>query len=476
MQADSDQPSPTTRRELRERLAAQLRSQNTGPVDLGEAGPELSTTGASPSGGAEAATEAARRATQDAAVQESSARAAGATDAGVTDAASRPAPRYHPEREHPHDTVAAIFNETITDDKPAPRARRRGTGARGWIALIVALAIVGLGVYGAWQVVGDKVLAFLHPESTDYEGSGNGETIQFSIRGGDTGTSIGERLEQQGIVKTAKSFITAIQAKPEEPKFFPGVYGMQKEMSAESALTILTDVNQRIANTLLITEGMIAKDVYQAISDSLGIPLEEVQEAAKDPQAYGLPKQAKTLEGFLFPATYEFEPGVDAKTVLQTLVNRTEQALRDAKVPEDQVWDIIRMASLVEKEARIESDFPKVARVFYNRLDQGMLFQSDATVTYGTGHYERVTTTDAERADASNPYNTYQHEGLPVGPISNPGDIAINAAMHPADGTWLYFVAVNLETGETRFANTLEEHEQNSALLQQWLREHPDFG
>jgi UPF0755 protein len=104
-----------------------------------------------------------------------------------------------------------------------------------------------------------------------------------------------------------------------------------------------------------------------------------------------------------------------------------------------------------------------------------MPLQSDATVAYGTGNTHRVTTTDAERADAGNPYNTYQHQGLPPAPISNPGDLAINAVTKPASGKWLYFVTVDLETGETVFSDTYAEHQQAVAQFQAWLRAHPSY-
>ena len=95
-------------------------------------------------------------------------------------------------------------------------------------------------------------------------------------------------------------------------------------------------------------------------------------------------------------------------------------------------------------------------------------------MAYGTGQ-KRVDTTSAERADASNLYNTYQHEGLPVGPISNPGDLAIDAALHPAEGTWLFFVTWNLDTGETIFSTTQSEHEAAVKKYREWSAENPDF-
>jgi UPF0755 protein len=134
------------------------------------------------------------------------------------------------------------------------------------------------------------------------------------------------------------------------------------------------------------------------------------------------------------------------------------------------------VASIVEAEANQKADLAKVARVIDNRVaNQGPpnfgLLQFDSTVSYGVKR-RSITTTDKERGD-SNPWNTYVHKGLPIGPISNPGATSIEAAAHPASGTWLFFVAVNPETGETRFANTLAEHQQNVALFQAWCQDHP---
>jgi UPF0755 protein len=134
---------------------------------------------------------------------------------------------------------------------------------------------------------------------------------------------------------------------------------------------------------------------------------------------------------------------------------------------------VLTLASIIQKEARLQQDFYKVSRVFLNRIDQGMRLQSDATVSYGSGG-TTVTTTDAERA-AKNGYNTYARDGLPIGPIGAPGATAIDAALHPATGTWLYFCAINLKTGETVFSTTYAEHAVAVKKWQQWMRENPGW-
>jgi UPF0755 protein len=150
------------------------------------------------------------------------------------------------------------------------------------------------------------------------------------------------------------------------------------------------------------------------------------------------------------------------------------EVLDAAGVAPDDRHRVLTLASITQKEGGPESDFGKVARVWDNRIEQGMNLQSDATVSYGVNG-TTISTTDAERADKKNPYNTYANPGLPVGPISNPGKAAIDATLHPAKGPWLYFVLVNGETGETVFSTTIEEHYAAVKIWQQWLRDHPGF-
>ena len=135
--------------------------------------------------------------------------------------------------------------------------------------------------------------------------------------------------------------------------------------------------------------------------------------------------------------------------------------------------EILTVASILEYEAKADEDYAKVARVLYNRLDDGMPLQLDSTVSYVSGRKGDVFTTEDER-NAESAYNTYQNTGLPPGPIGSPGEKTIEAALNPAEGSWLYFVAVNLETGETVFSNTFAEHNRAVAQLQQYCKTAPD--
>jgi UPF0755 protein len=359
-------------------------------------------------------------------------------------------------------------------DGRGPRRSRKG----GVVLLVIALVVVGggtAGVVAAWGAVAPIVAKLSGNDAPeDYSGTGNGTEVTFAVTSGENGSDIATNLFDGGITASFESVYSLLVADT-SLTFQPGTYTLQQEMSASSAVSALQDSANRVTDKLVIPEGTPALDVYSLISSATEIPEADVQAAASDVASFGLPAEATSLEGWLFPATYELDPGLDAHGYLQLLVDTMKQRLVDAGVAPADQQHVIVFASLIQREAGLADDYPKVARVFQNRLDDGMLLQSDATVAYGTGNTHRVTTTDEERGDESNPYNTYQHLGLPVGPISNPGDLAIDAAVAPADGTWLYFVTTNLDTGETTFSTTLAEHEAAVKVWQAWMREHPEY-
>jgi UPF0755 protein len=403
---------------------------------------------------------------------------------GADDRASSP-------HDHPARTVFGVLEDTedesVEDEHPLvwrqqnylshekPPKKRRWV--KRLIVTIVVLAVLGGmagGAYAIFQPQIAKLQDALFPPENDYKGSGTGEVL-FTIKSGDDGSTIANNLAKAGVVKTYEAFYSLLLRQKSDPEFQPGVFKLAKQMSAAAALAALQDPSSRVENTAVIPEGTAEKDVLQTVADATKIPLADLQAAAANPAAYGVPAEAKSLEGFLFPATYTFAPGTTAQQAIKTMVDRMFQALDEAGVAPENRWNTVVLASIVQREAGLKDDYPKVARVFLNRLAQGWDLQSDATVAYGTGHTDRVETTDAEREDPNNPYNTYVHPGLPVGPISNPGDLAINAVQHPADGSWMYFVTWNLQTGETIFSTTQAEHEAAVEKWQQWMKDNPGY-
>lgn len=358
--------------------------------------------------------------------------------------------------------------------EPRPHRSKKGPIV---LASILVLVLAGgtAGVAAAWGQVQPLIAKFTgDDEPADYAGSGNGTAVDFAIVSGQVGSDIAQNLADAGVTQSYEAAYSILLSDP-SMTFQPGTYTLQQQMSAQSALDALQDSTNRITNKVVIPEGTVAADVYELLASATSIPLADVQAAAADHTSFGLPAEATSLEGWLFPATYELDPGKSAHDYLQDMVTTMTQHLQTAGAQPADYQKTIVFASLIQKEAGLADDYPKVARVFQNRLDQGMLLQSDATVAFGTGNTHRVTTTDEERGDANNAYNTYVHEGLPVGPISNPGDLALNAALNPADGTWLYFVTVNLDTGETAFSTTFAEHEAAVKQWQAWMREHPEY-
>lgn len=361
-----------------------------------------------------------------------------------------------------------------TIDEPR-RQQRRTRRRRIMISLIVVFALLaGLGVAGGvlWSTYGERISLALGWTSNDYEGEGHGEAI-VTVRPGDTGHAISLTLAEAGVVKTSDAFYELLLEQPTEVAFHPGSFRLKLEMSAQAALDAMQDPANKLELTVTIPEGMAAVDALQRTADIVGIPMADFEAAIADPTVYGVPAEFPAIEGFLFPATYIFEPEDTAVTIVQKMVDRMKQALVEHGVPAGDEWRVLTLASVVQREAGSNlDDFPKIARVFLNRLEIGMNLQSDATVAYGTGNTHTVWTTPDERADASNPYNTYANPGLPVGPIGNPGDVAIEAVIHPAAGDWLFFMPINLETGETAFAMTAEEHEANVQRLAEWCTAH----
>lgn len=388
--------------------------------------------------------------------------------------AAKPAKTERPAR-----VVRQAKGERPPRQPKEPREQSGHGHRRGALILVIVLVVVlgggGIGGYTIWHQYGSGVSALFGTKpSNDYAGSGNGEKVQFTIVSGDIGSTISSKLAKAQITKTGDAPYKLLLADP-NISFQPGTYSMFEHMSAKSALDRLQSADARITTKLVVPEGMTLKGVIGTMASVTKIPVAQVTQAANDYTTYGLPSNATSLEGYLFPATYDLTPGKTARAYFQEMVDTMKQHLAARGVVPANYEHTIIFASLVQKEAGLAADYPKVARVFQNRLDDDMLLQSDATVAYGSGTTDTVTTTDAQRADAANKYNTYAHKGLPVGPISNPGDIALDAVLHPTAGSWLYFVSVNLDSGQTVFSTTYAEHQQAVTQFQTWLRAHPEY-
>ena len=354
-------------------------------------------------------------------------------------------------------------------DRPKKRNRR-------WLKILLPIVLI-LSVGGAvaaygWTTYNTQVRELLGIQlPTDYEGSGNGEEAVVTVQSGDIGSDVARELHEAGVTMTYDAVYDYLVINP-DVGFLPGNWRLQKMMSAETAVAALQDSANKVTDKLLLREGISLQTSLEVIAETTGLPLDEVTAAADDPQAYGLPEEAPTLEGYLFPATYDLQGGETAQQILQLLVDTTIGRLDAAGVAPENRYTTLIMASIIQREAGANpDDFYKISRVFQNRIEQGINLQSDATVAYGTGRFDSVWTEPEERADPSNVYNTYANPGLPAGPIGLPGDLAIDAALNPVDGPWLFFVPINLATGETVFSTTADEHQVAVDRLFAWCDE-----
>lgn len=366
----------------------------------------------------------------------------------------------------------------------APRAPKKRRRVGGWIALAVVLVLLGgaaAGGLAVWNTYGDRIQAFLgNGEPLDYEaGQATGEA-RITIVSGDTGESVSPKLFDAGVTKASNSLYKYMVDNSVAFTFQPGVYKLQQQMTSEAVLAALRDPASRLDYSVQLREGLTLKQSLDVISEQLSIPRADLDTAVADPSVYGVP--ASTLEGWIFPATYDFDEGVTAQQVIERMVQRTIQSLDTAGVPASDRERILIIASIIEREARSSEDFYKVSRVIENRLQPDNtethgLLQMDSTAQYGAGELDAGSSSSSENALTSdNPWNTYIRPGLPVGPIANPGDLAIDAAMKPVDGPWYYFTTVNLATGETVFSTTYADQLKAVDQFRAWCRDNPDGG
>ncbi|MGB0102132.1 MAG: endolytic transglycosylase MltG [Nocardioides sp.] len=354
------------------------------------------------------------------------------------------------------------------DEVPAdPGGRRRAQRKRrtlpGCLAVLIAIAIVVGGFYFVvtWGIekVGDQFQS-----AADYEGPGSGKVV-FQVESGDTAATIGRRLKDDGVVASVEAFIDAANSNPEWSSLQVGYFQLKKEMAAADAVDVLVDPSNMVKATVTIPEGLTVEDTVAILAKNSDFKAAAFEKVLDKPAKLGLPDYAQgNPEGYLFPATYDFGPDATPESMLSTMVRRWEQAAEDADLDGAAAElgytpaELMTIASLVESEGRGD-DMPKIARVIYNRLtgdETNGLLQIDATVNYAAGNDLGAVPTTAD-LEIDSPYNTYQNAGLPPGPIEAPGDAALQAATNPAKGDWYYYVTVNLNTGETKFAETYDE-------------------
>jgi UPF0755 protein len=353
---------------------------------------------------------------------------------------------------------------TPAGGRRAERSRRRGPGCL--IALVILAVLAGIAYWGVTTGL-DKVQDQFS-SADDYPGPGSGE-VNFEVKQGDSIAEMGRGLKAAGVVASVDAFIEAAGANPEAGKIQAGFYPLLKEMKASDVVAILVDPDKIVTTDVTIPEGLRVKDVVELLVEKTGFPKADFDKALEDPEALGLPAYADgNPEGYLFPATYDFGPEEKPADMLRDMVVRWEQAATDndleasAEALGYTPQEIMTIASLIEAEGRGKYR-TKIARVIYNRLEidpnpaAGFL-QIDASVNYALDRTGSTVITEEDKESvADSPYNTYTQKGLPPTPIEAPGDDSIQAALHPAEGPWFFYVTVNLKTGETKFTDDYDE-------------------
>ncbi|MCL9760268.1 endolytic transglycosylase MltG [Frankia sp. AiPa1] len=346
------------------------------------------------------------------------------------------------------------------DDEPTPG--RRGRALPKLVAvLVIVAALLGLGIVGVGKLVGHVSGG---SSAADYAGSGNGIAV-VQIPDGATASEIAKELHDADVTASSGAFVKAASANPKSLGIQPGTYRLRSRMSAQAALTALLDPASAAPFRFVIKEGMTVQEVLSGIHDRLGTPMDQLQAIVRNPAQLGVPSYAPTLEGYLFPSTYDLVPGQDPVALLKSFVTRykTEAAAlnleQGAAARGETPGQIVTIASIIEKEVANSDEGPKVARVIYNRLaDTSGGFRRldmDSTTRYAQNEYTGPLSHE-QLTSSTSPYNTRAVPGLPPGAISNPGVWALRSALRPADGTWLYFVSMP-QSKVTKFATTQAE-------------------
>ncbi|MFJ4336057.1 MULTISPECIES: endolytic transglycosylase MltG [unclassified Streptomyces] len=347
-----------------------------------------------------------------------------------------------------------------------PKKRRSGCACLV-VCLVLGGGVAGVGYFG-YQFYQDRFGA-----APDYAGDGNGEQVTVTIPKGAGGSTIGQELKRQGVVKSVDAFIAAQQSNPRGKSIQDGVYTLQKEMSADSAVELLLSPKSR--SNLIIAEGWRNARIYELIDKRLEVKAGTTAKVAKSEyKSLGLPEWALNhkdvkdpLEGFLYPSSYSAAKGQKPEDVLKQMVARANEQYEKIGLEQkaeglglEGPWELLTAASLVQAEGKTHEDFRKMAEVIYNRLksdntETNQKLQFDSTFNYLMGQ-SKIHISESEINSNMDPYNTYTNTGLPPGPIGNPGEEALQAALNPTKDGWIYFVATD-GVEKTEFAKTHAE-------------------
>jgi peptidoglycan lytic transglycosylase G len=342
------------------------------------------------------------------------------------------------------------------------RRRTRRRRARGIVVFVVLIAVITAGAYEAFQLTSRR------PPKVQ-----PGKPVSLTIQPGEGSRQIARALEEAGVIDSAGRFRAVAGARGLDGALKPGDYQLETVMDVDSVIDILVR-GPNLGTPFTIPEGFTVQQVVDRIAATKRFSKATLQKAlaAQSLEVPFRPKGVKSLEGLLFPQTYRIAKDATAVGVLQQMLDQADSVMNQFDLTATprhlSPYQILTIASMVEREAKVPQDRPKIARVIYNRLARGQPLQIDATVQYALGSNKpRLSTRDLQVAS---PYNTYLHAGLPPTPIASPGQASIKAALEPADGPWLFYVLTDADghhaftASATEFAK-LKEAAKRKGLL-----------
>ena len=366
----------------------------------------------------------------------------------------------HDDDAHHHELLPASAAATVVA-KPSKKVRQRRRLLALFLTLAVFVTAVAVGAQFIKPLLGSD-------KPSDFPGPGSGQ-VMVTVENGEGTRSVASKLETEGVVANADTFLQSFNASG--GILAPGDFTFKSEMKNSDAVNVLLGKDQEKVIYFALSAGLRIGESLQAISQGSGISFQDLQALSNEPAQFGLPADAKNLEGYLAPGEHRFPLGTPAKDILQSLVKITTDELVSQGITDPaKQYEAVIVASIVQAEGG-QAEYGDVAGAIYNRLkpnDQtGGFLQVDSAVTYGLGT-KSYNFTDEQRQDKSNPYNTYANPGLPPGPIGSPGKTAIDAAARPKTNDYLYWVTINLDTKETKFSKTLDEHNRYVEQYNAW--------
>lgn len=366
----------------------------------------------------------------------------------------------------------------------AEAAEGKGHGGCRIALAVLLFGLLLLGAAGLWWLVGsgpspvERALGlYLGLQSEQLEAPGDSDAVvSFEVAEGEGFASVAARLQAAGLIRNAQAFGILARVRGLDTGVEAGAHQLRQTMTAEQ---VLADLQLGTGTSVRVTlpEGRRAEEVAQQLADAGLVDKAEFLTLVGSGIGAGpavMDRPAGTgLEGYLFPDTYDFSPGSGAEAVLRTLLDNFERRLTpdmraQAAAAGLSLYELVTLASIVERETGAAAERPKVARVYLNRLaTPPYLLNADPTVQYGIGFqadsgswWKRPLTYDDLKSDSA--YNSYTNAGLPPGPIASPGLSALEAVLNPVDGPWQFFVANEVACDGTHvFAETYDEHLAN---------------